>query len=135
MPEFRGQLRAHRTRSGLSLAQLSEITGISRPYLVRLENDEEGNPSLDVLRRLAEALDTTIAELVGRPPIAVEADDLDIPATLRAFADEAALSRQELVMLASIRWRRGEEPQTSDRWRFVRDSLLASRALDRGDAR
>ncbi len=135
MPDFRQSLRTHRSRSGLSLARLSGATGISRPYLVRLENDDDANPSLDVLHRLAEALDVTVAELIGRPAMTVDADALVIPSTLRAFADEVSLPRQELVMLASIRWRRGEEPQTIERWRFVRDSLRASRALDQGDVR
>lgn len=133
MPDIRQSLRKHRARAGLSLAELSGVTGISRPYLVRLENDDEANPSLDVLHRLAEALDVTIAELVGRPSVTIDADSVEIPATLRAFADQVALPRQELLTLASIRWRRGEEPHTIERWRFVRDSLRASRTLDQDD--
>src|SRR4051812_45025063 len=123
MADFRESLRKQRARAALSLTDLSSVTGISRPYLVRLENDPEANPSLDVLHRLAEALDVTIAELLGRPAITIDAESLDIPSTLRAYADEVGLPRQELLTLASIRWRRGEEPQTTERWRFVRDSL------------
>jgi transcriptional regulator with XRE-family HTH domain len=134
MADFRRSLKKHRARAGLSLAELSSATGISRVYLVRLENDSEANPSLDVLHRLADALDVTIAELVERPSVTIDADSIDIPSTLRAYADEVGLPRQELLTLASIRWRRGEEPQTVERWRFVRDSLRASRTFDQDDA-
>jgi transcriptional regulator with XRE-family HTH domain len=134
MADFRQSLRKQRARAGLSFAELSSVTGISRPYLVRLENDSDANPSLDVLHRLAEALDVTIAELVGRPAVTIDTDSIEIPSTLRAYADEVGLPRQELVTLASIRWRRGEEPQTTERWRFLRDSLRASRTFDQDDA-
>jgi hypothetical protein len=60
----------------------------------------------------------------------IEEEGLEIPPTLRAYADEVSLPAQELRMLASIRWRKGEEPKTPERWRFVRDSLRASRTLD-----
>lgn len=130
MADVREALRAHRARAGMSLSDLAGATGVSRPYLVRLENDANANPSLDVLYRIAQALDVTIAELIGRPSMTIEDHGLEIPATLRAYADEVALPAQELRMLASIRWRKGEEPKTPERWRFVRDSLRASRTLD-----
>ena len=33
-------------------------------------------------------------------------------------------------MLASIRWRKGDEPRSEERWRYVHDSLRVSKALD-----
>lgn len=124
------RLRKERKRAGLSLAQLAEISGISRTYLLKLETDETSNPSLDVLRKVADALDITVADLLGTPPMQFELDQTSMPPSLRAFADEVALAPKELQMLASIRWRKGDEPRTTDRWRFVLDSLRASRQLD-----
>jgi transcriptional regulator with XRE-family HTH domain len=114
----------------MSLAQLADLTGISKTYLVKLETETDANPSLDVLRRIAEALDLTVADLVGAPPLQGVPDDHEVSVTLKAFAEEAGLSRHEVETLASIRWRRAEQPQTTDRWRFIYDSLKASKVFD-----
>lgn len=129
-PDLGQRLKRQRARARLSLAELAESTGISKTYLVRLESDTTANPSLDVLRRIAQALDTTVADLVGSPAIQFDEQEATISPSLRAFADEAELPMRELQMLASIRWRKGEEPRTSARWRYVLDSLRASRSLD-----
>lgn len=124
------RIRAERERSGVSLAKLADMTGLSKSYLVRLETDAGSNPSLEVLHRIAEALDTTVADLLGRAPVRIEPNELPVPSSLRAFADEAGLSSRDLQMLASIRWRKGEEPQTPERWRYVLNSLTMSKQLD-----
>jgi transcriptional regulator with XRE-family HTH domain len=124
------RIRAQRRRSGLSVARFAQETGLSKTYLLRLENDTDANPSLDVLRRVAEALDLTVADLLGAQATRFVGDG-DYPPSLRSFADEHRLTRTELEMLASIRWRKGEVPATAERWRFVLDSLRASRELDR----
>jgi transcriptional regulator with XRE-family HTH domain len=126
----RDRIRQARRRTGLSLAQLAGMTGLSKSYLVRLETDPTSNPSLEVLRRIADALDITIADLIGAPKLEFSVEDADVPPALRAFADEARLTKRELDMLASIRWRKGEEPRTRERWRFILDSLRASRTFD-----
>jgi DNA-binding XRE family transcriptional regulator len=49
-------LRAERESQGLSLADLSKRTGITRSALCRLENDISPNPTVSTLQRYAEAL-------------------------------------------------------------------------------
>jgi len=49
-------LKVERERMGLSLADVSERTGIERPNLSRLENDAESNPTIATLIRYADAL-------------------------------------------------------------------------------
>lgn len=129
-PELRGRLRRQRERMNQSLTDLADAAGVSKTYLLRLETDQDANPSLDVLRRIADALDTTVADLIGGPVVRYSRDDADITASLRAFADEVKLTEREFELLASIRWRKAEEPQTSERWRYILDSLRASRSLD-----
>jgi transcriptional regulator with XRE-family HTH domain len=124
------RLRRERKRARLSLARLAEETGMSKTYLLRLETDPETNPSLDVLRRIADALDVTVADLIGAPATQFVSDDADVPPSLRVFADQAKLSRSEFDLLASIRWRRGETPETPERWQYILTSLRASRQLD-----
>jgi transcriptional regulator with XRE-family HTH domain len=126
----RDRIRQARRRTGLSFAQLAGMTGLSKSYLVRLETDPTSNPSLEVLRRIADALDITVADLIGAPKLEFAVEDAGVPPALRAFADEARLTKRELDMLASIRWRKGEEPRTRERWRFILDSLRASRTFD-----
>lgn len=123
------RIRTERERLGLSLSNLAEVSGLSKAYLVRLETDPDSNPSLQVLVRVAEALDVTAADLVGRPRVTL-AEEPEIPTPLREFADDEGLSQSEVRTLASIRWRRGEAPQTSARWRYIYDSLRASQHLD-----
>jgi transcriptional regulator with XRE-family HTH domain len=123
-------LREEREKAGLSLAQLASRSGLTKTYLVRLEN-QAANPSIEVLGRIAEALDLTIADLLGGPVIRYVGDEEGLPTSLRAFAEQAHLSTSDLTMLASIRWREGERPQTVDRWEYVYRSLVMSRQIDK----
>ena len=63
-------------------------------------------------------------------------DESSVSPSLRAFADEASLSSSDVKMLASIRWRDEQPPQTAKRWEYVYRSLLMSRDIDKefGDA-
>ncbi len=49
-------LKDERQRAGLSLAEVADRTGIERPNLSRLENDDETNPTIATLTRYADAL-------------------------------------------------------------------------------
>src|SRR5437867_2240204 len=124
------RIRDERTKAGMSLARLADVTGLSKTYLIRLETNEKSNPSLGVLHQIAEALDITVADLLDRPKMKVEGEYEVLP-SLQAFADEADLSQAEIQTLASIRWRDGDEPQTPERWRYVYDSLNLSKEIDR----
>jgi transcriptional regulator with XRE-family HTH domain len=126
------RLRQERQRAGMSLARLAEETAMSKTYLLRLETDADANPSLDVLRRIADALDVTVADLLGASATRFVADEADVPPSLRIFADEQNLSPRDFEQLASIRWRKGEVPTSSERWRFILQSLQASRQFDGG---
>lgn len=127
--EFGERLRRERDKAGLSLAQLGDATGISKPYLVRLEN-EASNPSLQLLGRLADALDVTVADLLGGARYRVDQDSLNVPPLLRSFADDAGLSSAEVRTLASIRFRKGDDPRSLERWEYIYNSLRLSRGLD-----
>lgn len=128
--ELGRRVRFEREKAGLSLAQLAETSGLTKAYLVRLEN-QTGNPSVEVVAQIAEALDLTAADLLGGPVIRYVADEDDVPPSLRAFAEEADLSSSDLKMLASIRWRDKQPPQSTERWRYVYRSLLMSSEIDR----
>ncbi|WP_159606279.1 helix-turn-helix domain-containing protein [Agromyces humi] len=63
------RLRALRARRGLTLAELSEHTGISVSTLSRLESGGR-KPTLDLLIRLAAVYQASLDDLVGAPQIA-----------------------------------------------------------------
>jgi len=56
-------LRAARTRRGLTIAELAAASGLSKGFLSQVEHDKT-SPSLDTLERLAAALDVTVVDLL-----------------------------------------------------------------------
>jgi DNA-binding XRE family transcriptional regulator len=51
-----GQLRAAREAKGLSLADLTKLTGMDRSALSKLETGQRANPTVETLARYAEAV-------------------------------------------------------------------------------
>jgi len=49
-------IREHRRAQGVSLAELSKRTGMTRAALSRIENGLNVNPTVETLRRIGEAL-------------------------------------------------------------------------------
>lgn len=64
-----GRLRELRARSGRTLAELSEQTGVSVSTLSRLESGLR-RPTLDLLLRLAAVYGASLDDVVGAPQIA-----------------------------------------------------------------
>jgi len=75
MKQFGEHLRVLRKARGLSQAQLGERADMNDKYLGEIERGE-GNPSLDVLQKLAKALDIDLASLVGDEVARLGRDEL-----------------------------------------------------------
>jgi DNA-binding Xre family transcriptional regulator len=56
LQELLVQLKAAREAKGLSLADLTELTGMDRSALSKLETGQRANPTVDTLVRYAEAV-------------------------------------------------------------------------------
>lgn len=56
MHELLQQLKTAREAKGLSLADLTELTGMDRSALSKLETGERPNPTVETLVRYAEAV-------------------------------------------------------------------------------
>lgn len=117
-----GRLRRARKENGLTLDKLAEESHLSKTYLWELENDADGlkKPSADTLMKLVGPLRTTIADLLGRPTVQVDAVQLEISDSLQEFLDwmkktERGLSSDEVRDLAAMRFR-GGQPKTRDDW-------------------
>ena len=77
---------------------MAETAGISKGYLWQLENGEEPNPSLAILTQIANALSTTVADLLGQPGVRTKAATVPdiLPPGLKQFL-EAQRKRGEPV--------------------------------------
>lgn len=78
MKTFGEHLRNLRKAKGLSQNELGDLAGLSDKYLGEVERG--GNPSLDVLMKLAKALEVDLSQLVGDEVTRME------PAAVRAEA-------------------------------------------------
>jgi len=58
-------LKNMRLLKGMSQTELSKISGVSLPYLNRIEKGIHENPSLDFLSKLARGLNCTVEDLTG----------------------------------------------------------------------
>lgn len=58
-----GNIRQYRAKQKISQEKLSELTGISQQHISNIEN-EQVNPSIEVLLEIADALKITINDLV-----------------------------------------------------------------------
>jgi transcriptional regulator with XRE-family HTH domain len=56
LEELLGQLKAAREEKGMSLADVSERTGMDRSALSKLETGQRSNPTVETLVRYAEAV-------------------------------------------------------------------------------
>ncbi len=81
------RLRARRLELDLTLAQVAERSELSLPYVSNLERGR-GNPTLEAVSALAEALETTLAALVGEdePAPGIDLVLAAAPASLKRFA-------------------------------------------------
>ena len=143
MSQFGSRLRRARTDAGKTLRDISERSGISITYLSDLERGTLANPTLDTLKKIAEALEVSLNELLGvdeappptRYPKALE--EFSASPHFRTALEEQAqrerVSAQELKddwlqAMAGIRIR-GRTPKDSSDYLFIFEAIR--RALER----
>ena len=117
------RIKRRRAELGWSLAEVARRTGLSRAYVNALELGRSRRPGASALRRLEDVFGPLQAERAIK--------DQAIPRGLAQLASERQLSEGEVRLLAGLRIR-GSQPQSSERWRFIYDAIVASEAMDRG---
>ncbi len=123
-PRIGEQIKRRREEAGLSLSGLAQRAHVSKGYLWSLEKGETAaRPSGRTLYAVAEALGTTMADLLGRQ-ILVDPPST-APESLRAYAKEAGLTDPDVHMLASVNFR-GRQPADHDGWALVWGAIRAS---------
>jgi transcriptional regulator with XRE-family HTH domain len=116
------RVRQRREDKGIAAAELARRAEISKGYLSEIESGQAPRPSGAVLMRLADALGTTIADLLDKE---VRTSSRVISPSLRQFAEDAGLPEQDVQMLSQIRFR-GTQPSSPEDWRFLYESIKRS---------
>jgi transcriptional regulator with XRE-family HTH domain len=110
---------------GMSVPALAEAAKISKGYLWQLENGEEPNPSVAMLTQIANALETTAADLLGQPAVKSKSSMIPdtLPAGLKEFLDEQKRRgepvREDIIRALAQLQSRG----TKDDWAFLYQSI------------
>lgn len=89
------RLKELRMRKGKSLQQVADAVGASKAHIWELETGKSHNPSLDLLKRLAEYFKVTVAALIGET---LEEDD----SLLVLYRDMKDLKDEDRQLLESI---------------------------------
>lgn len=107
----------------MSLSALAERAGISKSYLHEIENGAGVMPSAEVLFNIAEALETSVAVLLGRRATATaQTSTPTIPASLREYATDNHLGEEEVHRLACIKYR-NRAPKSKQDWAFIHEAI------------
>jgi transcriptional regulator with XRE-family HTH domain len=96
-----GFIRAQRKMANLSLRQLSALTKVSNPYLSQLERGLH-EPSVRVLRSIAEALDVSAETLFEQAGLISPAKHFDEAATERALRADRRLTEAQCRALLAV---------------------------------
>lgn len=123
-------LRRIRLQKQLTQPTLAEQAGVSKGYIYSLESGEMTNPSLDILLKIANALDCTIADLSGVPKVVAKVTtvtSVEIPESLLKFARQKKragekLTEDDLLSLARTQFR-GKRPETVEDWAYLFEFL------------
>lgn len=123
-PPIGERIRLRREQANLSLSGLATKAEISKGYLWSLEKGEtKARPSGKTLYAIANALGTTMSDLLGRellvdPPA-------EVPDSLREFAETEGLTTKDVRMLSAVNFR-GQRPTDREGWALVWGAIRAS---------
>jgi transcriptional regulator with XRE-family HTH domain len=90
------KLKELRLRSGKSLQQLADAVGASKAHIWELESGKSSNPSIDLLRKLAECFNVSVASLIGET-----LEDMP-PDIIKMHRDLGSLTEAERAMIDDI---------------------------------
>ena len=113
------RVRQRRDEMNITATELAKRAEVTKGYVSQIENGLVPRPSADVLYRLASALGTTVADLLGKEVVPIQKE---IPAGLLKFIEQENLPNEDIEMLAAIKFR-GRQPRTVEDWRFLYESI------------
>lgn len=123
--ELADRIKMRMKEKGWSLAELARESKIAKGYLWEILNGKAKRPSANTLYEIARVLGTSVADLLGKEADAGQASAPNIPDSLRDFAKQEKIPKEDIQMLATISFR-GEQPKTKDDWKFLYESIKRS---------
>ena len=123
--EIGSNVKKYRQIRGITLPDLAQQAGVSKAFLWEIESGKSKRPGAEVLFKIAEALNVTIAHLMGKE-VNREAPNLiepEINEGLRSFINERKLQGRPLdpedIKSLSFVQLRGGRPTTKEQWALV----------------
>ena len=59
------RIKHYRKAKDLSLNKLGDISGVSKAYLSNLENNKSDSPSVEIVQKIAKALEISVLDLLN----------------------------------------------------------------------
>lgn len=113
------KIKQYRESKGWTLSRLAQESGVSKPYLSQIENTPNKKISAELLYSISNALDVTMADLMGKSTVRSEENAVPaVPESLRSFAEKAMLNEETVNMLANIKYR-GKQPSEERDWEYI----------------
>lgn len=120
--ELADRISQLRKAKGNSITELAKVSGVSQPYLQQIEAGDRKNPSGKILQKLASALGTTVADLLGCPAGISQELLHQVPKSLRKMVKDKGkklgLTPEDIEMLKAIHYR-GKRPETPEDWELL----------------
>lgn len=116
----------------MSLSELARVSDISKSLLHRIENNDSSNPELDTLRKIANAMDVTVGDLIGNEVVrSVRQLPSERPEWLGRLADKLRQEGKEpdedfLEALYVLQNRKGQSKANEDDWLYLYQTLERS---------
>ena len=98
MVDLAVKLKQLRMRSGKSLQEVADAVGASKAHVWDLERGASRNPSLNLIKSLADFYKIGIADLVGENPGSAEADS-ELIAMYRNLTELSQSDRETIQIL------------------------------------
>lgn len=132
MKNIGSRISALRDEKGLSLSKLADVSGISKSILHRLENEEQANPELATLQKIARALEVTVGDILGREVVKnARLLPTEPPQWLATLKTQLKAQGKEpdpayLEALYVLQNRKGQDNTKDEDWMFLYQSIERS---------
>ena len=80
----------------LNALELERLTGVPSSTIYRLLKDKDGNPTIEVLKKLSSFFQITVSQLIGEDPIGCKQIPLVQPSDIFSFINSAQARKDEL---------------------------------------
>jgi transcriptional regulator with XRE-family HTH domain len=123
------RIRTLRTERNITLPALADRAGLSKGLISKLENNEDSNPSLSTLFKIAEALEITVADILETEQAQLKRIIPEEQPSWQKGLIEFLISQGKkpdpdiLNALYVLRNRKADDTEDLERWKFLYRSI------------